>query len=319
MNLHANQLHLKDVLISQPWQVCGIVGGITLLVTATMFGHPFELSVWLLALLTIGIAQGLLFSTPYSLVGGLAISAAWVHLLQNAGVWLDPQQNLLELAGLVISIAMAIRYRQIWLEEQAQLHELHSLGALLLDGELATGFVSRSVAELRLLEESARAETSKRPVGLLLIEMQKVANPSEPSVSDQRFQQASKAIEGKFLKMIRSYDLPFRAQENRIGVILPERDATAMLMGKTKLCQALRHTIFIDNMGQTQQAMNIVRLGIGWAESGQATGIELLTAAERTLQPKAATKSHRKDIPQRAIEHGFIEKVPNSQSLISNL
>lgn len=295
MSLHSNQLNLKDVLISQPWEVCGVLGGITLLAAATMLGHPFDLSVWLLALLTIGVAQALLFSTPYSLVGGLAVSAAWVLLLQNAGVWVAPQQNLLEMAGLVTSIAMAIRYREIWLEQQVQLQELRTLGELLLDGELSSGLVSRSVAELRLLEESARAETSKRPVGLLLIEMQKVANQS---VSDKSFQQASRAIEGKLLNVIRSYDLPFRAQDNRIGVILPERESKVIQQSKTKLCQALRNATFMGEMGQVQPVMNVVRLGVGWAESGQATGIELLTAAERSLQPKQATKSRREDMTQ---------------------
>ncbi|MGB0389300.1 MAG: diguanylate cyclase domain-containing protein, partial [Ardenticatenaceae bacterium] len=298
MSHHVNQTNLKEVLVSQPWELCALsvsiatLGALTMLGDSltmfgdplTMFGHPL----WLLSLLAIGVAQALLLATPYSLVGGLAVSAAWVLMRQSAG--LEPPQHLLEVLGVMATIAMAIRYRGIWQEERAALQELRALRGLLVDGEAGTGLVSRSVAELRLLEESERAETSQRPLGVLLIE---INNTAHPGGSDHKFRQASKAIERKLVNLARSYDLPFRAQENRIGLILPERDWQSLQNERASICEAVRHAVFVTQIGQPEPAMNHVRLGIGWSEYGQTTGIELLTMAERSLQPKRTLILHR--------------------------
>jgi hypothetical protein len=65
----------------------------------------------------------------YSFIGGVAVTAGWMLLRQNADLWIDVDstQKLLELTALAANIVMTIAYRQRWSQQRGEVSKLQAL------------------------------------------------------------------------------------------------------------------------------------------------------------------------------------------------
>lgn len=303
MSHQANNINPTAMFKNQPWELCGLLIGTIALSGSIILGNPNDISLWLLALLVIGITQALLFPFPYSFIGGVAVTAGWVLLRQNADLWIDVDstQNLLELTALAANIVMTIAYRQRWSQQRGEVSKLQALRDLLVEGENDMGLVSRSVAELRLLEEMERADSSKQSIGLLLMNIERI---NRDSVSDHDFQQASQAIIRKLVSAARVYDLPFQAADDSIGIILPERKQTSLREDTLALCRAARNTTFLNQSGQPKPVVNYIRLGIGWGTNEKhSIALDMIRMAESSLIANRIPNSPPKSVLAQAYQY----------------
>lgn len=303
MSHQANNINPKAIFKNQPWELCGLLIGTIALSGAIILGNPNDISLFLLALLVIGITQALLFPSPYSFIGGVAVVAGWVLLRQNAGLWtdVDRTQNLLELTALAANIVMTITYRQTWSQQRGEVSKLQALRDLLVEGENDMGLVSRSIAELRLLEEMERAHSSKQSIGLLLMNIERI---NRDSVSDNDFMQASKAIVRKLVSSARVYDLPFQAANDSIGIILPERNQSSLREDTLALCRAARNATFLNQNGQPKPVVNYIRLGIGWGTNEkQSTALDIMRLAESSLIANRIPNTPPKNVLAQPYQH----------------
>ncbi|MDQ2997879.1 MAG: hypothetical protein M3R61_12600, partial [Chloroflexota bacterium] len=148
----------------QPWELYMLVGGLIGQTALVLLGNQPYVSAWLLALLALGVGQGLLLPSTAAWFGALATVVLWVLFRQAIGIWSSGVlvQSMLEVVGLALNIVLAIRHRQIWRRQQLELQELRVLRQVLVVGEAGTGMLPREVAELRLREEIDRARLFRR-------------------------------------------------------------------------------------------------------------------------------------------------------------
>jgi hypothetical protein len=171
----------------------------------------------------------------------------------------------------------------------------------MVEGENDMGLVSRSVAELRLLEEMERADSSKQSIGLLLMNIERI---NRDSVSDHDFLQASKAIVRKLVSTARVYDLPFQATDDSIGIILPERKPTSLREDTLALCRAASNTTFLNQNRQPKPVVNYIRLGIGWGTNEKhSIALDIIRMAESSLIANRIPNSPPKSVLAQAYQY----------------
>ena len=98
------------------WMLYALIGAAILQTALVLLGHEPEQAVWLVVLLAAGIGQGLMLPSRFAWFGGLAAVVLWVMFRQATGVWVRAEllQSMLEIAGLVLNIILAVRLRQNW-------------------------------------------------------------------------------------------------------------------------------------------------------------------------------------------------------------
>jgi hypothetical protein len=266
------------------WLLYALVGAAIAQSTLVLLGNEVASAVWLLAILAVGIGQGLLLPSRFAWFGLLAVVVAWVMARQVMGLWLPARlaQSMLEVAGLVLNLGLAMWLRRDWEPLQEERQELFSLRQILLAGEVGTGLLSRQVAELRLAEEVDRARQFQRPLGLLLVEIEPLPVGADSDVDMNEVQQA---IIRQLVSVSVVHDIPFRAGLNRVGLILPERDWDNLYRDTDSIVAALRGGLFIDRQGQAHQVLQHVSLCFGLGiYQGQVPGpVDLMRAAEDSL------------------------------------
>ena len=269
----------------QPWELYALVGGVIAQSALVILGNTPHISPWLLMLLAVGVGQALLLPPPVSWLGGLAAAILWVLLRQAAGVWSAAElpQVGLECIGLGVNIALAVRFRQVWQQHQHELLELRALRAVLVAGEVGTGLLPYEVGELRLAEEVDRARLFRRPLGLLLVEMEPLAE-LVPSTVDLR--EVYQAVTRQLVSTSLVHDIPFRVSENRVALIMPERDWERLYRDADAIAESLRTASFLDRDGRVHPVQKYVRLyfGLGTYQGEAWEDIDLMRAAEDSLQ-----------------------------------
>jgi hypothetical protein len=269
----------------QPWELYALVACIIAICALIMAGNGLQLSAWLLALLALGIGQALLLPPGVGVLGGLGVAVLWVLLRQAAGVWIQPEvlQSLLELSGVGISVALAVEYRRLWQHQQRELHELRSLQQLFVAGEVGTGLLPLDVAELRLAEEVDRAMSFKRPLGLLVVELEQRTTPTGPTAP---FTEVYQAVARRLASASLLHDVPFRVGENRVGLLLPERGWDRLYQDAESVIEALRDASFLDPHGKRQRVLEHIDLHVGLGiYNAEAEGtIDLMRAANDSLR-----------------------------------
>lgn len=268
----------------QLWLVYALLGSTLITSALVIWGNIPRMSAWLLALLALGIGQGLLLPTAAGAIGGLLVVAAWVLLRQTAGIWQQSElvQSLLELAGLSVSVALAVWFRQTWDRDRKVLRSLQPLRTLVAEHEGVSGMVSRQVAELRLDVELARAQAFGHPLGVILFEATPLPGTALPEAD---LRQVYRAVARQLSNEVRSYDTPFADGANRTGVIMPERGADDVSRQAASIVRSLAGAVFVDALGFPQPVSRVVRLDYGLAViQGQAVPVgDLLQAAEEHL------------------------------------
>jgi hypothetical protein len=286
-NENGNQSKIRPATASTEgvlWRLYALVGVTILQSALVLLGNGVNDSVWLLVILAAGIGQGLLLPSRFAWFGLLASTVLWVIARQALGIWVQAHllQSMLEVAGLVASVVLAVRFRRDWEPMQRDRQELLSLRQILLAGEAGTGLLPRQVAELRLAEEVDRARQFQRPVGLLLVEIEPLQQGPAAELARGEVQQA---VIRQLVSASLVPDIPFRADENRVGLILPERDWDSLYRDTESIVSALRQGLYIDGEGRPHEVVHHARLGFGLGTyQGEASGtINLMRAAEDSL------------------------------------
>jgi hypothetical protein len=266
------------------WLIYALVGATIAQTTLVLLGNDVNHSVWLLAILAAAIGQGLLLPSRFAWFGLLAATVLWVIARQTMDIWVPASlaQSMLEVAGLILNVALAVWLRRDWEPLQQERQDLLSLRHILLAGEAGTGLLPRQVAELRLTEEVDRARQFRRPVGLLLVEIEPLPRQAAGDVDPSEVQQA---LVRQLVSASLVHDIPFRADSNRVGLILPERDWDSLYQDIDAIVAALKRALWIDREGRSHQILHHARLGFGLGTyQGELSGtIDLMRAAEDSL------------------------------------
>ncbi|TEU12936.1 MAG: hypothetical protein E3J21_19930 [Anaerolineales bacterium] len=273
-----------NVAERQLWTIYTLIGGTVAQSALVLLGNVPRLSAWLLTLLALGIGQGLLLPSNIGWFGGLAVVVLWVLFRQATGTWVRAElvQSLLESIGLSLNVVLAVRYRQVWQQQQHELQELRALREVLVAGEVGTGLLPREVGELRMLEEVDRARLFRRPLGLLLVELEQLP---EPSTAEVDFRQIYQAVARQLASASLVHDIPFRVDLNRTGLIMPEREWDKLYEDAESIVSALRKATLLDREERLQSVLRFVKLNFGLGTyQGEVVGtIDLLRAAEDSL------------------------------------
>jgi hypothetical protein len=243
--------------------------------------NPPGLSVWLLALLTAAICQGLLLPLRASLPVGLAIIVAWVLLRQTlgAGTLDEMLVGTAEVLLVAACTTIAARYRVGWRNLQGDMHRLSALAGIVNQTDDGSGLLSRDLGELRLREETDRAQAFQRPLGFLLVQMEPLpgASPGESTL-------AAEALARQVASLVNVHDIPFRVDADQIGVVLPERSWSEICQAVQAVQSAAREAIYWGSDGKPHPAHTQLGLhfGVG-AYRGEAQTVDLLQSAQATL------------------------------------
>lgn len=267
----------------QPWELYALTGAIILESALVITGNVPDASPWLLALMAVGIGQALLWPPKVSWPSGLIILVLWVLFRQATGIWIKAElgQSLTELIGLSLNITLAVRYQQIWQQQQSELQELRELRQLLYAGEMGTGLLPYKVAELRLMEEVGRARQFRRRLGLLLAEIEPL-----PTVDLAHSEQdIYRAISRQLTSAALVHDVPFQLDTHRFGLILPERTWEKLYDDADAVANALKNATFLDGDDNPQPVLNYIKLNFGLGTyQGEVEGkIDLMQAAQDSL------------------------------------
>jgi hypothetical protein len=266
------------------WLIYALVGATIAQTTLVLLGNEVHHSVWLLAILAAAIGQGLLLPARFAWFGLLAAAVLWVIARQTMAIWMPARlpQSMLEVAGLILNVALAVWLRRDWEPLQQERQDFLSLRQVLLAGEAGTGLLSRQVAELRLTEEVDRARQFRRPLGLLLVEIEPLPRRAAGDADPSEVQQA---LVRQLVSASLVHDIPFRADSNRVGLILPERAWDSLYQDIDAIVDTLRRAMWIDRKGRSHQVVHHVRLRFGLGTyQGEVSGtIDLMRAAEDSL------------------------------------
>ena len=266
------------------WLIYALVGATIVQTTLVLLGNEVNHSVWLLPILAAAIGQGLLLPSRFAWFGLLAATVLWVIARQTMDIWVPASlpQSMLEVAGLILNVALAVWLRRDWEPLQQERQDLLSLRRILQAGEAGTGLLPRQVAELRLTEEVDRARQFQRPVGLLLVEIEPLVRQAAGNVDPSEVQQA---LVRQLVSASLVHDIPFRADSNRVGLILPERAWDSLYQDIDAIVDALRSALWIDREGRSHQVLHHARLRFGLGTyQGEVSGtIDLMRAAEDSL------------------------------------
>ena len=267
----------------QPWELYALVGSLVALSALVITGNVPDVSLWLLALLVLGVGQALLLPPTAGLLGGLLVLVLWVLLRRATGILVRPEllQNALEVLGLTLNLLLAVGYTRVWQRQQRELGELRTLQSVLVAGEVDSGLLSFEVAELRLREELDRAQAFHRPLGLLLVESE-----WESSGDDGKQDEAYRMVARQLAAASLVHDIPFQIDQNRFGLLLPERDWDELYRYAEDVVKMLEDLSLPDlkGGGNAERVPLKFRFGLGVYDGKGEGDIDLLRTAEDSLQ-----------------------------------
>ncbi|PLS77967.1 MAG: hypothetical protein CYG59_21035 [Chloroflexi bacterium] len=266
----------------QPWELYMLLGGLVVFTTLVVMNNVPPITPLLLTLITVGVGLALLLPLSAGALASLAIVVAWVLLRQTTGIWSAAEipESIIEMCGIALLLGLAIRYRFVWHRQQQELTQLRELQKVLVAGERGTGILSFDVAMLRLDEELDRASSFGRPLALLLVDIE-----PRPEATNEDLQAVDQAITRKLSRAASVHDIPFRASNTRVGLILPERDWQRLYEHAESVTTAITTGRYLDRSGKGQHIHDKVNLtfGLGTYQGETATSVDLMQAAQDSL------------------------------------
>lgn len=266
------------------WFAFLIVAGLIVLVAQVVTNHEPRETTWLLVIVMAGVGQALLFPAGVGSLGSLLTVTAWLLFLDATNVWGEHAMlgTVLEVAGLSLLLLLALGFRLVRRQEQAELDELRSLRQVLVAGEAGTGLFPAEVAALRLAEEVDRAQTFQRPLGLILID---ILPRDDVELDSVTVSEISRALARQLITVALVHDLPFRQSALRLGLIMPERNWEQLYADAEQVTNGLGRAVYSDAHGRPRAVSTVahVLFGLG-TYNGEMTGeVDLMRAAEDSL------------------------------------
>jgi GGDEF domain-containing protein len=235
-------------------------------------------------MLALGLARGVL--------AGMLMISTWIAAKQLLGVWEEVRllNNLLEiiLAGLTFIFSGIYHDRlqailNIYKENQSRLKQLD------IEDKMV-GLIKPSVGLLRLNEEEERSVRYRRPFALIVVMVQ----PKSRIMWDYKDEaEIMRAIAANIKDTTRDTDIPFRADNHKIAVILPETETNGANKVVNNIFNRMLTTRFVTSTGDTILIQTTAQLRFGFAAfMGESRGrINVMEAAERSLQQSVEMNS----------------------------
>lgn len=258
--------------------------GVLMQAFVVLFDNPLPLAAGLLALFAVCIAQALLL--PSLVAGGvsLALLAAWIAVRWAAGQWVTSELPTIELEIVLLALnsLLAIRLRQGWEKQRADWTEMESLVRTFQLVEVSAGLLPRDIGELRLNDEINRAADFRRPVALMLVEVL----PATDAIPAELVKEARQTVARQLLNLLTVHDTPFRVDDNRVGVVLPERDWQRLYKDADAIENALRSLTLTRGIHQSSPLSTYVNVNFGLSvyEGAHQTATALMVRAEKSLK-----------------------------------
>lgn len=266
------------------WLTFLLAIGLIVQVALVVTNHEPRAATWLLVITMVGIGQALLFPAGVGTLGSLLTVTAWLLFLQATNVWGEQARlgTVLEVTGLSLLLLLALAFRLYRQQEQSELAELRALRQVLVAGEAGTGLFPAEVAVLRLTEEVDRAQTFGRPLGLMLIE---IVPREGTEMSPETRAEISRALARQLIAVALVHDLPFRQNDLRLGLIMPERNWEQLYEDAEKVTGGLSRAVYSDTRGLPRPVSGVAQLLFGLGTyNGELSGeVDLMRAAEDSL------------------------------------
>jgi hypothetical protein len=177
---------------------------------------------WLVVLFAVGILTTLLLPTIAAGLVVLGLLALWAVVRYTVDQWGVPQLPLiaLEVGGLALTFLVSLRFQRQWAtlrkETLAVQTQQEKLGIAQVEAEV----LPYAIGELRLTEEIDRAAHFGRPLAVLVVESQFTRS----TLSADERARLDRALKRQIATHTSLHDIPFQIDEQRVGIILPERN-----------------------------------------------------------------------------------------------
>ncbi len=270
------------------WQI--LLAGTLLLATfLVVSNNSIRTAPIFMTILVLGVGLMLGLGLVWGGLANIVLIAAWFGAKQAIGVWHEAHFafNLLEIALGMAAFALAGLLHDRMRELVSFLTESESKLQQLDLEDVSVGLLKRSIGLVRLEEEQERALRFRRPLSLVLVNVEPCAGSWQGMDPAAAMRSAASAVKDT----TRRADIPFLVQQATIGVILPETGPAGAIKVVDHIRQKLPSARIIKANGSTERLSDWVRFSIGVAsflgEAEHAPG--MLEAAERSLQMTRAS------------------------------
>lgn len=149
------------------------------------------------------------------------------------------------------------------------------------------GLLGEAQAMLRLEEEFARSQRSRRPLGLLLVRVDLTDGDLDPASETRARRSVARLVESH----VADTDIPFALSEEEIGAILPETGTTQGWRLAAPLLDAISSATFADrDTAQRRRLADCAQVRAGLVFAGaRSTPTALLDEARRALETNTGT------------------------------
>ncbi len=224
---------------------------------------PRTMSIFLF-LLVLLVGLSLELGRLRGLLVWLLVMFVWIAAKRTIGGWTGETllSNLLEMT-LLLSLAWiagTYRDRQVRFWNTYAENELR-LRPVQLE-EAGIGLLLPSLGRLRLEEEEERAFRYQRPLALLLLHLQ---TSSHQAWEPRDLQMVLKSVSAAIKDAASETDIPFLVENNRMGLILPETDATEIQSVLDRLTNNLQNLRFVKDTGESVPLTGRAQLRYGYA------------------------------------------------------
>lgn len=213
---------------------------------------------WLVLLFAVGILVTLLLPTIVAGLVVLGLMALWATVRYNVDQWSVAQLPLiaLEVGGLALTFLISLRFQRQWTmlrkDTLAVQTQQEKLGIAQVEAEV----LPYAIGELRLTEEIDRAAHFGRPLAVLVVESE-FTRSSLPAEERARL---DRALKRQIATHTALHDIPFQIDEQRVGVILPERNWLGAMQELYNLEEALSRTG--ETHGLSRMISEVMRITI---------------------------------------------------------
>jgi GGDEF domain-containing protein len=228
------------------------------------------------------VVLGLAWDSWIGVVIGLGAAALVTFVRQTTGTWLPANfaPAALETAALVVTGWAAGRTGSLLRNSGwSSAHEVSDApGAF---GSI--GMLSADLALVRLEEEVARATSYRRPLSLLLLDIDVIDETLADAARDEVVRATARVTE----TMLRDMDVPFLFAFHRMGAILPETNITAASVAAGRILETISTATFVDrDRAQRRGLADAATIDVVAVALGPLlpTAGELLDAAVAELQ-----------------------------------
>lgn len=249
----------------------------------------------------------------------LVVTSLWIAAKHFLGAW---SQDLLIYHLLEVLLLLAVawtagvysdRQRRDWnsfaeLELRLRAMDLEDRGA---------GLLRSAPGLLRLEEEQERAFQCKRPLSLLLLEVQPIPGaPWEPRQGGL----VMKAVAAALKDIALETDVPFQVSNERMALILPETGMDSLQTSLDRLIANLQVVRSVQENGETRLVSDQAQVRYGFSvylgESSAAP--DMMTAAVRSLE-RSIEANNGPIFQNLFVEHELLGHMPELNRSVLNV